>query len=76
MLKSQSGSRPGTGVLDEGEGKGREFSAFEADIGEVLASLHRYGSSSKGGGSEDTGIERGGSSDFMKSSGARELVER
>lgn len=63
----------------EGEGEGREFSAFEADIGEVLASLHRYGSSSSGGGNggnEDTGIERGGSGDAMKSSGARERVER
>src|SRR5262249_8088413 len=59
LLKSQSGSRPGTGVLGEGEGKGREFSAFEADIGEVLASLHRYGSSTSGsgsGGSEEVGI--------------------
>jgi hypothetical protein len=78
-LKSQSGSRPGTGVLAEGEGKGREFSAFEADIGEVLASLHRYGSSISGvgsGGSEDAGVERGGNGDTMKSSGVRERVER
>jgi hypothetical protein len=67
-------------VFGEGDGKGREFSAFEADIGEVLASLHRYGSSSSSGGgnggSEDTGIERRGSCDAMKSSGARERVER
>ena len=63
-------------MLGEGEGKGREFSAFEADIGEVLASLHRYGSSSSGsgsGGSEEVGI---GSGDAIKSSGAREHIER
>jgi len=76
FLKSHSGGRPDTAVLGEGEGKGMEFSAFEADIGEVLASLHRYGSSrNSSGGSEDTGIERGGSGDAMKSSGARERVE-
>jgi hypothetical protein len=45
----------------------------------VLASLHRYGSSSSGGGSggsEDAGVEKGGNGDAMKSSGVRERVER
>lgn len=81
LVKSRPGSWRVTGVPSEGDGKGREFSAFEADIGEVLASMHRYGSSGNGSGSvsgrsEGAGIERLGNNDAITSSGARERVER
>jgi hypothetical protein len=71
FMKSQPGSRRDTSVVSgSSDGKGRQFSAFEADIVEVLASLHRANSTSSG----SPGIKR--DSDVSNSSGARERVER
>lgn len=72
FMKSHPGSRRDTG-LTSNDSKTRQFSAYEADIVEVLASLHRANSSS--GGSGSPGIKRSGS-DATKSSGARYRVER
>lgn len=71
FMKSQPGSRRNTGMVSgSSDGRGRQFSAFEADIVEVLASLHRANSTSSG----SPGIKR--DSDATNNSGARERVER
>jgi Minimal binding motif of Hap4 for binding to Hap2/3/5 len=50
FMQSQPNSRRGTEINSTNgiESKGRQYSAFEADIGAVLASLHRHGPKSSG----------------------------
>lgn len=74
FMKSHPGSRRDTGVMSgPSDAKDRQFSAFEADIIEVLASLHRANSTSSGS-TGSTGIKQ--DDDATKSSGAHERVER
>ena len=51
------------------ENKGRQYSAFEADIGEVLASLHRHGPRSSGAGLSGDASSGGGGGAVTSTSG-------
>ena len=68
-MQGQPGSSSSRGSPRQGEpsrsakGKGRQFSAFEADIGEVLASMHKQGRSSGHGRSHGGSSGKGRSTD-------------